>query len=148
MADLPLTERVQSYMKRQRAWLERELAQVQALLANPQGLLALDDTLAAAKTAADELENLEREQHGLLAEWRDEAIAAEARDAILAEAAAIAELAARLGTARAKVAQAIADAQSAVLREQQTLRAGKMRMRRYNLEDISGLNLDVHENDR
>jgi hypothetical protein len=141
---LPLTERVLAYMARQRAWLERELRAAEDILAQPEQLISLEQSLESARNAERELEELEREQRGLLTEWQRENIEPAARQPVLEQAAEIAALAATLGAARSKVAQAIAHAQGVIVREQQGLRAGRARMRRYApAEDESGQHLDL-----
>jgi len=131
MTDMNLTARVRSYLTRQRAWLERETAIAERLLAEAATLPDLDDPLAAAQVSMTELEDLEREQRGLLAEWHDEDIPQEEREPIKAESAKIAELAANLSILRGRVAQAIAESQAAILVSEQSLRAGRGGLRRY-----------------
>lgn len=128
---MTLIERVQSYLARQRAWLEREMAAAEALLAQAEALPDLDDPLAAAQSAMAELESLDREQRGLLAEWRDEDIPEELRAPIREESARIAEMAAQLSVLRGRVAQAIAEGQAAIVVSERSLRAGRGGLRRY-----------------
>ncbi len=131
MTALTLTERVRSYLARQHAWLERETAAAERLLEQAGNLPDLDDPLAAAKTSMAELEDLEREQRGLLAEWRDENIPPEERESIHAESERVAEMAATLSVLRGRVAQAIAEGQASILVSEQSLRAGRGGLRRY-----------------
>ncbi len=132
MAVSNLSSRVRAYMARQRAWLEQEIAGAELLLANVAAMPELDHPLAAAQASMNELENLEREQRGLLAEWKDESIPLDEQDFVRGEAIVIAELAARLSILRGQVAQAIAESQVAIVGAGKGLRAARGGVRKYH----------------
>lgn len=130
---MPLPERTLAYLARQHAWLLERLDEARALLAK---LDAGDtDDLEAQASQAQQcmatLDDLEREQRGLLAEWQRNPVEDAVRDSVRRESEAVAALVAELTVAHGRLAQAVVEQRTRLITESQSLARGREALRNY-----------------
>lgn len=143
MPDQDLPERVRSYLSRQRAWITLQTQRAENMLLSLSDAAEpdLEAALAELPAALAQLDEFEREQRGLLAEWRDEATDPEIHLPVQIEAAEVAQLAAQLQTLHGQLAQAILAQQAQVTLNTQALGKGRETLRAYRSDgdDTAGL---------
>ena len=93
MAIQETSERVERFLEREREWLAARIESVRALIDRVKsGAEDFDAAEAALARWGHDLENLEREQRGLLAEWAASDLTEEDRQPMRAKAAEVREM--------------------------------------------------------
>ncbi len=143
MPDQDLPERVRAYLTRQRAWIERQTERAQTMLQSLEQATEpdLESALIELPAALGQLDEFEREQRGLLAEWRNNTPDPEIHVPVQAEAAEIAQLATQLQALHGQLAQAIIEQKARVTLNTQALGKGRETLRAYrsDSDDTAGL---------
>lgn len=130
---MPLPERTLAYLARQRAWLRERLHEARELLAKLDAgdTDDLEAQLAQAQQCMADLDDLEREQRGLLAEWQRHPVEDATRDLVRKESEAAAALLAELTVHHGRLAQAVVEQRARLIAESQSLGRGREALRNY-----------------
>ena len=131
--EMPLPERTLAYLARQRAWVIERLADTRMLITQLDAGTTedLEAQVADAQQQMAALDDLEREQRGLLAEWQRHPVEDPTRDVVRKESEAVAALVAELTVAHGRLAQAVVEQRTRLFAEAQSLGRGREALRNY-----------------
>jgi len=133
MVERDVVQRVRSYFERQLRWLEDALAALEV-----NGAAVEDEMLARLERAQQDqraaLETFQREQQGLLREWRQAAVSSADRQAVQALAARAQSRAETLGARYAALAEQLENDSRDHRRLIDELRQGQSMLKRYGAQ--------------